>query len=49
MLQLTPGGLALPRHAASRERLSCFRNPHISSANEPTTLCGGDFAAAISA
>lgn len=38
----------MPEHAASFESLSYFRNPHVSSANEPATLCGGDFAAAIS-
>lgn len=38
----------MPEHAASFESLSYFRNPHVSSANKPATLCGGDFAAAIS-
>lgn len=37
-----------PGEAASFERLSCFRNPPFSSAHEPMTLYGGDFAAAIS-
>lgn len=40
--------LRMPEHAASFESLSYFRNPHVSSANEPATLCGGAFAAAIS-
>ena len=39
---------ASPRARPSFERLSCFRNPRASSADEPTTLCSGDVAAAIS-
>lgn len=39
---------ASPRARPSFERLSCFRKPRASSADEPTTLCSGDVAAAIS-